>query len=245
MSDFESLTLALEDWFNVPFDEIPKELQARVSECFIFGDWDQLTAEQRCSLTLQEDLQHDPAYEHVNQFWFDFYARMHDIQMKISEWEKTTATTISDRTLKEENLTKLKNELFLMEKRQDLDRDKYYPERKQKEQSSTIAYRYIPYTQAIQQLRKRLNATPFDVAAWLFMGQRDGRLNAYLNANELDSPPRFFYYLGNVDEVKNSDYIAPLMYCWFRESDIANFEPIEHFITGEELLERWGNLPDM
>ena len=29
------------------------------------------------------------------------------------------------------------------------------------------------------------------------------------------------------------------MACWFRENDIAQFEPGERYITGKALIERW------
>jgi len=50
-------------------------------------------------------------------------------------------------------------------------------------------------------------------------------------------PPRFYY--GYSLFSKSADYIAPLMGCWFREEDIAKFQPEERFITGKALIARW------
>ena len=71
---------------------------------------------------------------------------------------------------------------------------------------------YIAYPKAFKLLSNRLKTTPDEIAAWVWMGQNDGGLNAYLNANELEPPPRFYYDLGNG---QNFDYLSPLMACWF------------------------------
>lgn len=99
---------------------------------------------------------------------------------------------------------------------------------------------YIAYPKALAMLAQRLNATPEKLAAWVFMGPGLGGLSAYLNANELDEPPTFYYHL---DRHGDFDYVSPLMGCWFREDDIAHFKPAAQFITGKELIERWSVHP--
>ncbi|MEZ5643608.1 MAG: hypothetical protein R3E99_00320 [Burkholderiaceae bacterium] len=48
-----------------------------------------------------------------------------------------------------------------------------------------------------------------------------------MNANELDPPPQFFYgYM-----VGATDYIAPLMGCWFKADDVERFEPADRYIV--------------
>jgi len=105
----------------------------------------------------------------------------------------------------------------------------------------TVAVRYIAYPKAMRQLSARLGATSEELAAWIWSGPEDGGLAAYLNANELDPPPRFFYVTGS----DCHDYIAPLMACWFREGDIEQFEPSNRYITGAALIERWSKRPDV
>ena len=99
---------------------------------------------------------------------------------------------------------------------------------------------YIAYPKALAILAQRLKATPDDVAAWVFLGPELGGLSAYLNANELDPPPTFYYH---PDRHGDFDYVSPLMGCWFREDEIAQFKPAAQFITGKELIERWSVHP--
>lgn len=99
---------------------------------------------------------------------------------------------------------------------------------------------YIAYPKALTLLADRLGATQEEIAAWIFLGPEDGGLAAYLNANELNPPPRFHYSLGNEGDF---DYLSPLMACWFLEKDIANFQPKKRYITGKALIERWGEQP--
>lgn len=108
--------------------------------------------------------------------------------------------------------------------------------------SSALAIRYIAYPKAMKSLKTRYNATPEELAAWVWLGRKDGGLNAYLNANELDPPPRFYFSPGGSDDF---NYLSPLMGCWFIEKDIANFDPVERFITGKSLIERWSQYAEV
>lgn len=109
--------------------------------------------------------------------------------------------------------------------------------------NSTGKPEYIAYPKAMKLLAERLDATPEELAAWLFYGPGPGLdgLTAYLNANELDPPPRFYY----ANYVGSFDYLAPLMGCWFLAEEIANFQPIERYITGNALIERWSKQPNI
>jgi hypothetical protein len=109
----------------------------------------------------------------------------------------------------------------------------------EKMRSKDMTDQYIAYPKALKLLTESLNATPEEIAAWVWMGPENGGLSAFLNANELDSPPRFRYDLGDGD----FDYISPLMACWFHADDIANFEPSDRYITGKALLKRWKKQP--
>jgi len=100
---------------------------------------------------------------------------------------------------------------------------------------------YIPYPKVMRLLTDRLEATPEELAAWVWMGPKINGLSAYINANELDPPPRFYY-----DDAfcsKDADYISPLMACWFNTDDISNFTPVDRYITGIALIERWNTQP--
>lgn len=100
---------------------------------------------------------------------------------------------------------------------------------------------YLPFPQALEQLAGRLGATADEIAAWVFLGPDCGGLCAYLNANEMDPPPRF--YFGQLDPDDGFDYLAPLMKCWFDAEEVRSFAPTERFMTGRALIERWGKRP--
>jgi len=106
--------------------------------------------------------------------------------------------------------------------------------------SSNSTTLYIAYPKALNLLANRLDASPDELAAWVWMEPVHGGLAAYQNANELDPPPRFYYSFCNGGSL---DYLDPLMACWFRADDIANFEPTDRYITGEVLIDRWRKLP--
>lgn len=101
---------------------------------------------------------------------------------------------------------------------------------------------YIAYPSAYLLLKERLNATPEEIAAWIYLGTENdlGGLNAYLNAEELDSPTKFRYNIGNGE---NFDYVSPLIYCWFIPEEIKNFQPIQRYISGKALIAQWSNVP--
>ncbi len=70
--------------------------------------------------------------------------------------------------------------------------------------SSDFSTHYIAYPKALKLLSDQLEATPDEIAAWVFMGPEDGGLAAYLNANEVEEPVRFFYDI-NIED--NFDYL--------------------------------------
>jgi hypothetical protein len=71
------------------------------------------------------------------------------------------------------------------------------------------------------------------------MGPEQGGLAAYSNANELVSPPPFCFDPGMGD-----DYLQPLWACWFRESDVKSFQPVERYLPWEGLHEEWDQVPN-
>ncbi len=84
--EFESLTLALEAWFDQPRDALPDELSYLVQKEFLVP-WDALKPAQRRDVALQWDYQSDPATQEDRRFWWDFCQRMDAIEQQIREWE--------------------------------------------------------------------------------------------------------------------------------------------------------------
>jgi hypothetical protein len=237
MTTFASLTAALDGWFDKPLSELPGAIQERVREDFFPMPWDELSAEQRKSVARQWDYHNDPATESVRQYWWDFFSKNDELKKQIEQWSSVAAPTAGELAEKERRLKELHAELALMQKHQERARGDFL----QAQVGSTSAtpnepHRYIAYPKALRRLEERLNATPEELAAWVFMGPEQGGIAAYRNANELEPPPRFFfaYYLGA------EDYLAPMMACWFLEQDIERFNPEDRYITGKALIERWG-----
>jgi hypothetical protein len=247
MSSFDSLTLALEGWFDRPLHELPDALRQRVELEFFPMSWNHLGAERRRSVALQFDYQHDPATEQDRRDWWEFFERMDAIKAHFARWDSAAAPTAGDLALKEKRLTELGKELALLETQARHARGDYFPERHRIEAKDeapvtapTQAVRYIAYPKAMHRLAARLVATPEEVAAWVFWGPENSGLAAYVNANELDPPPRFHFGFGG-----DSDYVSSLMGSWFSEDEIALFEPAERYITGEALIQRWRDKPGL
>lgn len=247
MSDFEPLTWAFEEWFERPLCELPDALRQRMESELSHMPWDTLTADQRRSLMLQMDYQHDPATEQDQQFWWDFFVRMDDLKKQIATWEAAATPTANDLALREARLAELRQELATMKRQEMQSRSDYYPARKSLDNSGEGAFTsldstvlYVAYPKAMRLLADRLEATQEELAAWVWMGPKDGGLAAFLNADELDQPPRFYYNFGGCNDF---DYLSPLMACWFREDDIDRFEPADRYIAGRALIERWGRQP--
>lgn len=240
MTTFESLTAALDGWFDKPLSELPEALQERVREDFFPMPWADLSAEQRKSVARQCDYQNHPATETDRQLWWDFAIKEDELEKQIEQWESVAAPTARELAEKERRLKELHAELARMQKHQERDRGGYL----QAPEVSTSTtpnepHRYIAYPKALRRLEERLNATPGELAAWIFMGPEQGGIAAYRNANELEPPPRFSfaYYLGA------EDYLAPMMACWFLEQDIERFNPADRYITGKALIDRWEKQP--
>ena len=130
-------------------------------------------------------------------------------------------------------------------------RGDYYPERKPLEaenETSSFSQRspvqYVAYPKAMAKLRTRLDATPEELAAWVWLGPKIGGLSAFVNANELDPPPRFHFGLGN-GRGDDHDYVSHLMACWFLTDEIDRFEPTDRYITGSALIQRWIKQPGL
>lgn len=102
--------------------------------------------------------------------------------------------------------------------------------------------RYIAFPKAMKLLTERLGASPEEFAAWIWMGPDAGGLAAFLNINELETPPQFYFNPGVSEDF---DYVSPLMGCWFREEDINTFVPVDRYITGKTLIERWSGQPGL
>jgi hypothetical protein len=232
-ASFESLSAALEGWFDKPVSELPDPLRNRVDAEYPVA-WDLLAADQRQGFAEQWDAQHDPALESERKYWWDFYLLKGEIEQQIEKWSEVETPTATDLAQKETRLAELKRELAGMEQKE-RQTQRGRPDRQQPDALHLVGRpNYIAIPIARKLLSDRLGATLEEMAAWVWLGPKIGGLAAYVNANELEPAPRFYfdYYMGK-------DYLDPLMACWFKEDDIANFQPKDRFITGMALIERW------
>lgn len=240
MPEFSSFALAISGWEDKPLAALPPALQERIKRDAYPLDWDALDARQRRSLAEQLDYQDDPALAADREFWWQFFVTMDEKRHRIEEWERSIPGTAEGLARKQDELTKLRAELAWMKARA-----KGAPAGSALEPSrratSASGDRYIPFPKALHRLAGRLQATADEVAAWVFMEPEYGGLRAYVNANELNPPPRFYYDHQGHD--LNFDYLAPLMGCWFDAEEISAFAPKDRFITGRELIDRWSQRP--
>ena len=243
MTEYASLLLALEGYFEAKLDELPEALRKRVQREMHTCAWGHLSPEQRRSWAWQTDYQNGPTAEEGGDFWFNFYNRKDELRNQISEWASIPALTAGELTAKERRLEDLRHEFALLERLEKEFRVSHYPRKESKrspdpELSDVLDAKdqYVAYPKALMQWAKRLAASPEELAAWLFVGPELGGLSAYLNANELE-PPREFHFAPCLGH--DLDYLSPLMGCWFRKGDVLNFSPTKRFITGAALIERW------
>lgn len=246
MSDFDSLTWALEGWFDTLLRDLPEAVRQRVEQDFFPLPWDSFSAAKRLRAALLFDWQHDPSTEHDQKLWSDYFDHKFDLEKQISQWEAIATPTAGEMAQKETRLAELRQKLVHKEKYPWQARGDDYPVLQHfddKGWSSSIKQdslvRYVDFPTAMKLLAGQLHATPEEIAAWVWRGPEDGGLAAYLNANELDSPPRFHYE----DCLDDFDYLTPLTICWFLKDDIANFEADDQYITGKALIKRWSKQP--
>lgn len=249
MSEFDSLFQALAAWFHAGSGDLPDALRQRVDRACFPMSWDSLSTDQRRSVAAQFDDQRDPATEGARQAGWDFALGRQTLETEIAKWEAVSAPAASDLAVKQARLKDLRRDLArLKQSQRDAEGDATLALTQPGDQLKanpptdveTSPGKYIPYPKALRLLAERLSATPEEVAAWVWAGPDDGGLSAWLQANRSDRPRRFFFDLGDGD---NFDYVAPLMACWFLESDIADFEPDDRYITGKVLIDRWREHP--
>ena len=196
MDDFDSLSRALERWFEADLDALPAALRTRVLQDFLPMAWGELAPAQRRSFAAQWDEQHDPALEGARQEGWDRFWQMSDLEDQIERWESVAAPTAKDLDIKEAKLVELRRALARVNAQLRAGTSAPVAATRRHGGSQTIrqGVRYLAYPAALAQLRSRLNATPEELAAWIYMGPQANGLAAYVNANELDPPPRFNFH---------------------------------------------------
>jgi hypothetical protein len=75
------------------------------------------------------------------------------------------------------------------------------------------------------------------VVAAVFYGPEWGGLQAYHARSPFEDPLPFSYGLYVTND--SADFFSPLMDCKFRTDDIEKYRSEEHYIPGQELVDRW------
>lgn len=124
LSDFESLTKALEGWFETPLGRLPTQLRTRVEKDLFLWPWNELTVQQRRMAAEQWDYRHDPATEQERKFWWDLFLRRYAVQERIAEWQAVATPTAIDLKHKDDQLEKLQQELVRIDQEEQKALDK-------------------------------------------------------------------------------------------------------------------------
>jgi len=217
MNEFDSLTLALEDWFDRPLGDLPDVLRLRAAEDLAPLRWEELAPQQRRTATLQLDYQHDPATEREREYWWDFFHRKTELEAELQRLGSSGQANLDELLGTGGQRREIRTQIEKMNTREHEAKTRYYPQRRVPVQDP-VPGKYTAYPKALRHLRQRLGATPEELAAWVWFGPQHGGLTAYLNVNELDPPPQFYFgelpIFGTPTE-QDADYVSPLMGCWF------------------------------
>ncbi len=248
MAGFESLSAGLEGWYGADLDALPAALKARVLSDFALCSWNHFSPDQRRALAQQWDYKHDPALEPERQRIAELVERLGELEDQIRTWSLVPAPSAKDLQIKESKLSELRRtrakidrELIQMEGRS----PPALPRRAGAVagDSSDLVPRYLAYPSALSRLRHRFGATPEELAAWVYWGPSLGGLAAYVNANELDPPPRFVFPSGDAClEGDGFEYVPHLMGCWFRSDEVEAFHPSNRYMSGRDLVQRWSKV---
>ena len=121
MNSFNSLTLALEGWFDKQLCDLPDALRRRVEDELEPPPWDRLTAHGRRDVAQQLDAKDDPALEQARQFWWDLADRKISIEAQIAEWKSIPTLSAGELALKESKLEELQRQIF------EIDNEEFVP----------------------------------------------------------------------------------------------------------------------
>ena len=115
--EFESLTQALEGWFDKKLEELPEDLRQRVdAEIGHWPPWDILSANQRRESARQSDYWNDPATEPERKFWWDHFVQLEKLEDELSGLEAISAVSAEGFMQKEARCKELRREIARMEK---------------------------------------------------------------------------------------------------------------------------------
>jgi hypothetical protein len=111
MIRFDSLTLALEVWFDKPLCDLPDALKQKIEKDSFLMQWDHLSVAGRRDVIQEWDYQNDPATEKERRDAWDHAVRELDTNAQIAMWEAISTPTALDLAEKENRLADLRQKL--------------------------------------------------------------------------------------------------------------------------------------
>lgn len=114
---YEPLAAMILPHLGTKFCDLPDDVRQRVQREFIV-EWDALSPERRTTVASQYDLQHDPAMEKENAYWWKLNIQIDELKNEIAKWDaKPEPVLPSESILKERTLDALRNGLAELENR--------------------------------------------------------------------------------------------------------------------------------
>lgn len=110
MADFNSLTTALEGWFDKPLADLPDEQQQRIRDAFFPMPWDRLNENQRRSAADQIDYWNDPATEDKREQRWQLLCKLDVLEREMAEWKAVATPTSLDKATRDDRLKALRGE---------------------------------------------------------------------------------------------------------------------------------------
>lgn len=236
---YQSWHSRLADLYELSLAELPTEVRIELETDIQPFDWDALASDQRASWADQWDIQNDPARNGENEFWFDHFTRVAELEAEIVKWESTRAIGTQELVLQETRLEELRVELSALKSQTKRVRP-LFSEAGEQTIATTLDLptnrSYIAYPIAMDLLAEKHGAKPHDLAIWVMSGPGEGKgLSAFVHDGS--DNPRVFQF--PTEESGGVDYLSMLVGAQFDRAEIERFKPDDFHLTGLLLVERW------
>jgi hypothetical protein len=229
---YNSLEAALLDFFETEFDELPGEIRKLLTEAAFFPEiWGDLSPYERRQVAKQWDYAHDPAYQKEVKSLSIINKEISSLAIEIKYSEPLNRPDFESKKKLEGKSGELEKLIRIRKRFYDLLSTEGEPIHEVEDGQECISY-----SDTISILKKKFNAAPEELAAWVVSGE--DRLRACTKDGWILSPPKRLLF--NPIVHRDNDYLNALAGCWFLKSEISSFVPKARYITGASLIERWG-----
>jgi hypothetical protein len=112
---YESLESMVAPYLSTPFDSLPATVAARVLTTFQLFHWDECGEQRRQQIVKEYDYWNDPATEPVRAHYGNLVELIDHTKNEIRNWELIPAPLPTERLVKEQRLSALRDELEALE----------------------------------------------------------------------------------------------------------------------------------